>query len=64
MSEADARAVGDVASAAFASLDGRAPALYVGLWDQAHGVFTKAYGHAVLGGAPASLQDSLRIGSI
>jgi D-alanyl-D-alanine carboxypeptidase len=64
MSEADARAVGDVASAAFASLGGRAPALYVGLWDRQHGVFTKAYGNAVLGGAAASLQDSLRIGSI
>ena len=64
MSAADAEEVDTAAQAAFASLAGKAPALYVGVWDPDKGFFTKAYGEAVTGATPASVGDSLRIGSM
>jgi len=63
-SAADEQAADGAARAAFAGLDGRAPALYVGIWDPARGYFTRAYGDAVRRGAPASVNDSFRIASI
>lgn len=61
---ADTKAADTAARAAFEGLAGRASALYVGIWDPRRGMFTKAYGHAVRGGAEATVQDSLRIASI
>lgn len=63
-SDADEQAADAAARAAFDGLDGRAPALYVGIWDPRRGYFVRAYGDAVRDGAPATTADSFRIASI
>lgn len=64
MGRADAAKADAAARAAFKALGDRAPALYVGVWDPDKGYFTKGYGNAAIGGANATVADSLRIGSI
>jgi D-alanyl-D-alanine carboxypeptidase len=64
MNATDAAAVDAAAQAAFASLAGKAPGLYVGVWDPKKGFFTKAYGSAQVGGTNATVDDSMRIGSM
>jgi len=40
------------------------PGLWVGVWDPEHGAYVKSWGNAVVGGAAATVDDSLRIGSV
>ena len=40
------------------------PAVHVGIWDPAKGFLEKAYGDAVRGSTPATVDDTFRIGSI
>jgi len=61
---ADVQAADEAARAVFESLGEEASALYVGIWDPRRGTFLRAYGHAVRGGAKATVDDSLRIASI
>ena len=64
MSAKDAKRIDDAAQAAFTSLGAKSPGLYVGVWDPKKGFFTKAYGLAEVGGTKATVDDSLRIGSM
>ncbi len=64
MSAKDAKRIDDAAQAAFESLGAKSPGLYVGVWDPKKGFFTKAYGLAEVGGTKATVDDSLRIGSM
>ena len=64
MSAKDAKRIDDAAQAAFTSLGAKSPGLYVGVWDPKQGFFTKAYGLAEVGGTKATVDDSLRIGSM
>jgi D-alanyl-D-alanine carboxypeptidase len=63
MSAADAAKVDAAVTAVWNPVKDNLPALYVGVWDPEKGVFEKAYGDASKG-VPATLDDSLRIGSI
>ena len=65
MSEADAAEVDAAVREALGSPGFElAPGTWVGVWDPDRGVFTKAYGKAVLDGEDAGLEQRLRIGSI
>ena len=64
MSAKDAKRIDDAAQAAFTSLGAKSPGLYVGIWDPKQGFFTKAYGLAEVAGTKATVDDSLRIGSM
>jgi D-alanyl-D-alanine carboxypeptidase len=64
MNATDAAAVDAAAQAAFAGLSGKSPGFYVGVWDPDKGFFTKAYGSAEVSGAAATVDDSMRIGSM
>jgi D-alanyl-D-alanine carboxypeptidase len=64
MSATDAAAVDAAAQTALAGLSGKTPGFYVGVWDPKKGFFTKAYGDAQVGGAAATVDDSMRIGSM
>ena len=63
MSSGDSAAVDAAMTKVWEENKSNMPALYVGVWDPEKGVFTKAYGEAAPGVA-ATLDDSLRIGSI
>lgn len=63
-SAADAQAADRIVRDAFQSLGGQVPALYVGIWDPQRGFFVKAYGDAVRGRTPATVNDSFRVASI
>jgi len=67
MSDGDAAALDAAVQDALraADPDGTlAPGTWIGVWDPARGVFTKAYGRATLDGEPADLDQRLRIGSV
>jgi D-alanyl-D-alanine carboxypeptidase len=64
MTSADARAIDAAGAQAFAELAGKASGLYLGIWDPKKGAFTQAYGTAAANGAAATIDDSLRIGTM
>jgi D-alanyl-D-alanine carboxypeptidase len=64
MTSADSNELETAARETFAALAGKAPALYVGVWDPEKGAFTEAYGAAGANGEAASVEDSLRIGTM
>jgi D-alanyl-D-alanine carboxypeptidase len=65
MSAADAAAIAKTVSALQAKDAAEAPAVLVGVWDPAKGVYTGAFGTSDLAtGAAASVRDTVRIGSL
>jgi D-alanyl-D-alanine carboxypeptidase len=64
MKATDAKEIDTAAQAAFASLAGKAPGMYVDIWDPKEGVYRNAFGVAQIGGTNATVGDSVRIGSM
>ncbi len=63
MAAADRAEIDAVAKEALAQLPGL-PGIWVGVWDPKKGVYTAAYGNAVLPDTAATVQDHNRIGSL
>ena len=63
MRAADAAAIDKLAQDALVK-NRDLPGMWIGIWDPAKGVYVQAFGHAVKGGAKATIADHGRIGSV
>jgi D-alanyl-D-alanine carboxypeptidase len=64
MSAEDAATVDALAQASLAATMGQLPGMWIGVWDPAKGYYVQGYGQAVVDGAPATVADHSRIGSV